>query len=79
MQRGLSELSCLIVLVLFFVQLQINYLGNYIPNSWTFEAGCTVCHEDLRLLTALKVRTRGFSQLRSVYSVLNEPFGLELT
>ncbi|XP_040918271.1 procollagen-lysine,2-oxoglutarate 5-dioxygenase 1 isoform X2 [Toxotes jaculatrix] len=35
-------------------KLQINYLGNYIPNTWTFETGCTVCHEDLRSLTALK-------------------------
>nr|XP_046253922.1 procollagen-lysine,2-oxoglutarate 5-dioxygenase 1 isoform X2 [Scatophagus argus] len=35
-------------------KLQINYLGNYIPNTWTFEAGCTVCHEELRPLTALK-------------------------
>lgn len=35
-------------------KLQINYLGNYIPNMWTFETGCTACHEDLRPLTALK-------------------------
>ncbi|XP_078144153.1 procollagen-lysine,2-oxoglutarate 5-dioxygenase 1 isoform X2 [Centroberyx gerrardi] len=35
-------------------KLQINYLGNYIPKVWTFETGCTVCHEDLRPLTALK-------------------------
>uniref|UniRef100_A0A3Q0RD25 Procollagen-lysine,2-oxoglutarate 5-dioxygenase 1 n=1 Tax=Amphilophus citrinellus TaxID=61819 RepID=A0A3Q0RD25_AMPCI len=35
-------------------KLQINYLGNYIPRTWTFETGCTVCHEDLRSLTALK-------------------------
>ncbi|KAL7399025.1 hypothetical protein ABVT39_018749 [Epinephelus coioides] len=35
-------------------KLQINYLGNYIPNTWTFETGCTVCHEDLHPLTALK-------------------------
>lgn len=35
-------------------KLQINYLGNYIPNTWTFENGCTVCHQDLRPLTALK-------------------------
>uniref|UniRef100_A0A7N6AAS2 Procollagen-lysine,2-oxoglutarate 5-dioxygenase 1 n=1 Tax=Anabas testudineus TaxID=64144 RepID=A0A7N6AAS2_ANATE len=33
-------------------KLQINYLGNYIPNTWTFETGCTVCHEDLRSLTS---------------------------
>uniref|UniRef100_A0A1A7YWC4 Procollagen-lysine,2-oxoglutarate 5-dioxygenase 1 n=1 Tax=Iconisemion striatum TaxID=60296 RepID=A0A1A7YWC4_9TELE len=35
-------------------KLQINYLGNYIPNAWTFEDGCTVCHENLRSLSALK-------------------------
>uniref|UniRef100_A0A3Q3MJI0 Procollagen-lysine,2-oxoglutarate 5-dioxygenase 1 n=1 Tax=Labrus bergylta TaxID=56723 RepID=A0A3Q3MJI0_9LABR len=33
-------------------KLQINYLGNYIPNTWTFETGCTVCHEELRPLTS---------------------------
>ncbi|CAJ1055230.1 procollagen-lysine%2C2-oxoglutarate 5-dioxygenase 1 [Xyrichtys novacula] len=35
-------------------KLQINYLGNYIPNTWTFETGCAVCQEELRPLTALK-------------------------
>lgn len=38
-----------------FFQLQVNYLGNYIPKVWTFETGCTVCHEDLRPLSGLKV------------------------
>uniref|UniRef100_A0A672JHV7 Procollagen-lysine,2-oxoglutarate 5-dioxygenase 1 n=1 Tax=Salarias fasciatus TaxID=181472 RepID=A0A672JHV7_SALFA len=31
-------------------KLQINYLGNYIPNIWTFEGGCSVCDENLRPL-----------------------------
>ncbi|KAI4877448.1 hypothetical protein NFI96_034587 [Prochilodus magdalenae] len=35
-------------------KLQINYLGNYIPNVWTFETGCTVCNEDMRPLSGLK-------------------------
>uniref|UniRef100_A0A1A8MM88 Procollagen-lysine,2-oxoglutarate 5-dioxygenase 1 n=2 Tax=Nothobranchius pienaari TaxID=704102 RepID=A0A1A8MM88_9TELE len=35
-------------------KLQINYLGNYIPNAWSFEDGCTMCHENLRSLSALK-------------------------
>ncbi|XP_041859069.1 procollagen-lysine,2-oxoglutarate 5-dioxygenase 1 isoform X1 [Melanotaenia boesemani] len=35
-------------------KLQINYLGNYIPNVWTFETGCTVCDKDLCSLAALK-------------------------
>ncbi|XP_028848961.1 procollagen-lysine,2-oxoglutarate 5-dioxygenase 1 [Denticeps clupeoides] len=35
-------------------KLQINYLGNYIPNTWNFEKGCTVCSEDLHPLSGLK-------------------------
>lgn len=35
-------------------KLQINYLGNYIPNVWTFETGCTICNEDLRPLSGLQ-------------------------
>uniref|UniRef100_A0A672JKM5 Procollagen-lysine,2-oxoglutarate 5-dioxygenase 1 n=1 Tax=Salarias fasciatus TaxID=181472 RepID=A0A672JKM5_SALFA len=31
-------------------KLQINYLGNYIPNIWTFEGGCSVCDENLQSL-----------------------------
>uniref|UniRef100_K7GBB8 Procollagen-lysine,2-oxoglutarate 5-dioxygenase 3 n=1 Tax=Pelodiscus sinensis TaxID=13735 RepID=K7GBB8_PELSI len=28
-------------------KLQLNYLGNYIPNSWTYEGGCGVCDQGL--------------------------------
>lgn len=35
-------------------KLQLNYLGNYIPNSWTFETGCTVCDKDLLPLSSMK-------------------------
>ncbi|XP_015254346.1 PREDICTED: procollagen-lysine,2-oxoglutarate 5-dioxygenase 1 [Cyprinodon variegatus] len=35
-------------------KLQMNYLGNYIPNSWTFETGCTICQENLLSLSSLK-------------------------
>ncbi|XP_061128081.1 procollagen-lysine,2-oxoglutarate 5-dioxygenase 1 isoform X1 [Syngnathus typhle] len=35
-------------------KLQLNYLGNYIPNAWTFEMGCTVCRDDLLPLENLK-------------------------
>lgn len=38
------------------LQLQLNYLGNYIPQIWTFETGCTVCDEGLRSLVGFKVR-----------------------
>ncbi|XP_048860759.1 procollagen-lysine,2-oxoglutarate 5-dioxygenase 1 isoform X1 [Brienomyrus brachyistius] len=35
-------------------KLQINYLGNYIPRTWTFETGCTICDQDQRALSGLK-------------------------
>ncbi|XP_029437108.1 LOW QUALITY PROTEIN: multifunctional procollagen lysine hydroxylase and glycosyltransferase LH3-like [Rhinatrema bivittatum] len=35
-------------------KLQLNYLGNYIPNAWTYEGGCEVCDEDLLDIFALK-------------------------
>ncbi|KAF3859962.1 hypothetical protein F7725_000217 [Dissostichus mawsoni] len=35
-------------------KLQINYLGNYIPNIWTFETGCTACNEGLLPLEGLQ-------------------------
>lgn len=28
-------------------KLQLNYLGNYVPNAWTHEGGCEVCDDDL--------------------------------
>ncbi|XP_048885133.1 multifunctional procollagen lysine hydroxylase and glycosyltransferase LH3 [Brienomyrus brachyistius] len=28
-------------------KLQLNYLGNYVPTAWTYEAGCGVCDDDL--------------------------------
>lgn len=45
---------------IFVFQLQINYLGNYIPNTWTFETGCTECHKELNPLKALKVSSQDF-------------------
>ncbi|KAA0713693.1 Procollagen-lysine,2-oxoglutarate 5-dioxygenase 1 [Triplophysa tibetana] len=35
-------------------KLQMNYLGNYIPNVWTFETGCTTCNKDVRPLSELQ-------------------------
>ncbi|KAJ3586291.1 hypothetical protein NHX12_012691 [Muraenolepis orangiensis] len=35
-------------------KLQVNYLGNYIPMVWTFESGCTVCHQDQRPLAGIQ-------------------------
>uniref|UniRef100_A0A8C6WKN6 Procollagen-lysine, 2-oxoglutarate 5-dioxygenase 3 n=1 Tax=Neogobius melanostomus TaxID=47308 RepID=A0A8C6WKN6_9GOBI len=31
-------------------KLQLNYLGNYVPASWTYEGGCGGCDDDLLLL-----------------------------
>uniref|UniRef100_A0A672U1R7 Procollagen-lysine,2-oxoglutarate 5-dioxygenase 1 n=1 Tax=Strigops habroptila TaxID=2489341 RepID=A0A672U1R7_STRHB len=51
-----KKLSCPIMcnMVNCLLQLQLNYLGNYIPQIWTFETGCTVCDEGLRSLTGFK-------------------------
>ncbi|XP_048475997.1 multifunctional procollagen lysine hydroxylase and glycosyltransferase LH3-like [Rhincodon typus] len=35
-------------------KLQLNYLGNYIPNAWNHETGCGICDEDLLDLTQLQ-------------------------
>ncbi|XP_061456626.1 procollagen-lysine,2-oxoglutarate 5-dioxygenase 1 [Rhineura floridana] len=35
-------------------KLQLNYLGNYIPQVWTFEKGCAVCNEGLKSLADVK-------------------------
>uniref|UniRef100_A0A8C6T9C7 Procollagen-lysine, 2-oxoglutarate 5-dioxygenase 3 n=1 Tax=Neogobius melanostomus TaxID=47308 RepID=A0A8C6T9C7_9GOBI len=34
-------------------KLQLNYLGNYVPASWTYEGGCGGCDDDLLLLDDL--------------------------
>uniref|UniRef100_G1R9Y5 procollagen-lysine 5-dioxygenase n=1 Tax=Nomascus leucogenys TaxID=61853 RepID=G1R9Y5_NOMLE len=31
-------------------KLQLNYLGNYVPNGWTPEGGCGFCNQDRRTL-----------------------------
>ncbi|XP_033839766.1 multifunctional procollagen lysine hydroxylase and glycosyltransferase LH3 isoform X1 [Periophthalmus magnuspinnatus] len=35
-------------------KLQLNYLGNYVPSSWTYEHGCGGCDDDLVDLDELK-------------------------
>ncbi|KAH0626257.1 hypothetical protein JD844_001140 [Phrynosoma platyrhinos] len=34
-------------------KLQLNYLGNYVPNAWTYEGGCGVCDQGLLYLSDL--------------------------
>uniref|UniRef100_F6R0G9 procollagen-lysine 5-dioxygenase n=2 Tax=Ornithorhynchus anatinus TaxID=9258 RepID=F6R0G9_ORNAN len=34
-------------------KLQLNYLGNYVPNAWTYEGGCGFCAQDRRNLTGV--------------------------
>lgn len=29
------------------LQLQLNYLGNYVPTAWTYETGCGICDDDV--------------------------------
>ncbi|KTF74105.1 hypothetical protein cypCar_00041743, partial [Cyprinus carpio] len=54
-------------------KLQINYLGNYIPNLWMFETGCTICNEDLRPLSGLQVGLT-FTIFTIIYTVKDNPF-----
>ncbi|XP_055521918.1 LOW QUALITY PROTEIN: multifunctional procollagen lysine hydroxylase and glycosyltransferase LH3-like, partial [Leucoraja erinacea] len=35
-------------------KLQLNYLGNYIPNAWTHDNGCGICEEDMLDLSQLQ-------------------------
>lgn len=44
-------------------QLQLNYLGNYVPTAWTFENGCSICDDDLLFLNDVPVRRRSASFL----------------
>lgn len=41
------------VFILF--QILLNYFGNYIPNAWTQDNGCTLCEVDTIDLSAIDV------------------------
>uniref|UniRef100_A0A8C5I2X3 procollagen-lysine 5-dioxygenase n=1 Tax=Gouania willdenowi TaxID=441366 RepID=A0A8C5I2X3_GOUWI len=36
-------------------KMYLNYLGNYVPNAWSYEQGCSHCDDDLVELSQLKV------------------------
>lgn len=40
---------------IFFFQIYLNYLANYVPNIWTYERGCTVCDQDMLDLSQFSV------------------------
>lgn len=40
----------------FHMQLQLNYLSNYVPTAWSFENGCGICDDDLLFLEEGPVR-----------------------
>ena len=62
---GRSGAGLVSVISLVSRQLQLNYLGNYIPRFWTFETGCAVCDEGLRSLKGIGVRLLGPGALSS--------------
>uniref|UniRef100_A0A493TH16 procollagen-lysine 5-dioxygenase n=2 Tax=Anas platyrhynchos TaxID=8839 RepID=A0A493TH16_ANAPP len=39
-------------------KIHLNYLGNYIPNAWTRETGCSICDLDLLDLSTVKEHPR---------------------
>ena len=57
--QGRSGTRLVLLISLISRQLQLNYLGNYIPRFWTFETGCAVCDEGLRSLKGIRVRLLG--------------------
>ncbi|XP_030041541.1 procollagen-lysine,2-oxoglutarate 5-dioxygenase 1 isoform X1 [Microcaecilia unicolor] len=58
-------------------KVQLNYLANYIPNTWTFETGCTVCGENIRNLTELKEDSFPFVVI-GIFIELPTPFVSQL-
>lgn len=55
---------------LFFLILQmyLNYLGNYVPNTWNYERGCSHCNDDVLDLSQLNVSA--LNKSFSVYFLL---------
>ena len=41
--------------LLMCLQIYLNYLANYVPNSWNHEQACTVCDHNMLDLSQLKV------------------------
>lgn len=51
----------------FPLQMYLNYLANYVPNTWNYEHGCSHCDDDLVDLSQLKVSTSKFFFLQSSF------------
>lgn len=49
------------VLFFSFLQMYLNYLGNYVPNTWNYEHGCSYCDDDVLDLSELKVNSSNYS------------------
>lgn len=39
----------------FLLQIYLNYLANYVPDTWNYEHGCRHCDDDVVDLSQLKV------------------------
>lgn len=39
------------------LQLQLNYLGNYVPTAWTYDNGCGICDDNLLYFNEVPVCT----------------------
>lgn len=44
--------TCVVFLIL---QMYLNYLANYVPNTWNYEHGCSHCDDNILDLSQLKV------------------------
>lgn len=53
----------------FCSQMYLNYLGNYVPNAWNYENGCSGCDDDLLDLTQLEVCAFFLSHYLALWSL----------
>ena len=77
--QGRSGTRLVLLISLISRQLQLNYLGNYIPRFWTFETGCAVCDEGLRSLKGIRVRLLGPRAVSLVWEMGGGGWFLEQT
>ena len=61
----------------FPLQMYLNHLANYVPNTWNYEHGCSHCDDDILDLSQLKVRAIKFNHFPSICFVDFESAAVE--
>lgn len=57
----------------FPLQMYLNYLANYVPDTWNYEHGCSHCDDDVLDLSQLKVSSSN-EVIFLLFAVLLSPF-----